>query len=612
MNNDPTKPAGSDPGEGKVEPVDVPRRVLPRPPPPRQKPTAGSRSALPGALVGPASRRGSSATPGETGVRVRVPGPPRLPSAAALAPEPVAASEPPISSEDEKTRDAPFARGPIDSDIHDSLGPQDSLPPPSSFPADQSGPHRQIGRCELFAEIAHGGMATVHLGRWIGAGGFVKTVAVKALHAQFARDPEFVRMFLDEAQVVARIRHPNVMPTIDLVEERGELFIVMEFVESVTLSELIKRMRRQRQRVPVNIVMRVMTGVLQGLHSAHDVKDVQGRAMGLIHRDVSPENILVGTDGYARLIDFGIARALGRHSSTREGQVKGKLGYLAPEQVTGDPLDRRTDVFSASVVLWQALTGRKLFRARTIAEVTHKILYATMYPPSRFVPELGTGYDAIVMRGLERTAQKRWNTAEEMAEALEGLGAMASHREVGEWVRATASDRLARITKLVKAVENAPLTDASNEELERPLSIHPAPPPMRAGVPSRLELSSDIISAEDESRTDATQGIVAPRPLPVSPKAILIGAALLVVVSVGVLVVALTTPAAPEPRPPATAEPTATVREPPPTPPATAVPKAEPTVEPSASVGPDASASAAPVLPKGRWPQRDPRLPNDI
>ena len=526
-------------------------------------------------------------------------------------------SEPPISSEDESTRDAPFARSPIDSDIHDSLGPQDSLPPPSSFPADESGPHRQIGRCELFAEIAHGGMATVHLGRWIGAGGFVKTVAVKALHAQFARDPEFVRMFLDEAQVVARIRHPNVMPTIDLVEERGELFIVMEFVESVTLSELIKRMRRQGERVPVNIVLRVMTGVLQGLHSAHDVKDVQGRAMGLIHRDVSPENILVGTDGYARLIDFGIARALGRHSSTREGQVKGKLGYLAPEQVTGDPLDRRTDVFSASVVLWQALTGRKLFRARTIAEVTHKILYATMYPPSRFVPELGSGFDAIVMRGLERTAQKRWNTAEEMAEALEALGPMASHREVGEWVRATAADRLARITKLVKAVENAPLTDASNEELERPLSIHPAPPPMRAGVPSRLELSSDIISAEDESRTDATAGVVAPRPLPVSPKAILIGAALLVVVSVGVLVVALTTPAAPEPKPPATSEPAPTESvKPPPTPPATATPTSEPSIEPniepSASAGPDASGSAAPVAPKGRWPRRDPRLPNDI
>src|SRR5690606_10341520 len=207
---------------------------------------------------------------------------------------------------------------------------------------------RQVGRCELFAEIAHCGMATIHLGRWVGAGGFAKTVAVKALHPQFARDPEFVKMFLAEARVVARIRHPNVMPTIDLVEEAGELFIVMDYIHGATLAHLMRAARRAGERMPTDIVLRIVAGMLQGLHAAHDAKNAQGEPMCVIHRDVSPENVLIGVDGYARLIDFGIATAMGRFSATGEGQVKGKIGYLTPEQVLGDPLDRRTDVFSAS------------------------------------------------------------------------------------------------------------------------------------------------------------------------------------------------------------------------------------------------------------------------
>src|SRR5690606_17310009 len=156
--------------------------------------------------------------------------------------------------------------------------PADSNPPPSL----RGGPLRQVGRCELFAEIAHGGMATVYLGRWLGAGGFAKTVAVKALHRQYARDPEFVRMFLDEARVVARVRHPNVMPTIDLVEDDGELFIVMDFVQGTTLAHLLRQMKRRRERMPIGVALRIITGVLQGLHAAHEATNERGEPMEII------------------------------------------------------------------------------------------------------------------------------------------------------------------------------------------------------------------------------------------------------------------------------------------------------------------------------------------
>ncbi|RLB47067.1 MAG: hypothetical protein DRI90_26730, partial [Deltaproteobacteria bacterium] len=288
----------------------------------------------------------------------------------------------------------------------------------------RSSSQRRAGRCHLFVEIARGGMATVHLGRWLGVGGFAKTVAVKALHQQYARDPEFVRMFLDEARVVARIRHPNVVATIDLVEEAGELFIIMDYVPSVTLAYLTRRLQRQDSRIPLDVTLRIMTGVLHGLHAAHEVRDEHGASMSVIHRDVSPENVLIGTDGYAQLIDFGVASALGRYAHTRDGQIKGKLSYLAPEQITGEPLTRRTDVYSASVVLWQALTGRKLFQVSGLAEMAYALVNWEIPRPSQVGRAVDSALERIVMKGLSREPADRWETAEAMAEALESLGVM--------------------------------------------------------------------------------------------------------------------------------------------------------------------------------------------
>ena len=353
---------------------------------------------------------------------------------------------------------------------------------------------RRIGRCELFHPIAKGGMATVHLGRWVGMGGFRKVVAVKAMHPQFAQDPEFVSMFLDEARVVARIRHPNVIPTLDLVEEDGDLFIVMDYVEGVTLGFLAKQIRRRKTIMPVTIVKRIMAGVLHGLHAAHEATNAKGEPMCVIHRDVSPDNILVGTDGYARLIDFGIARALGRSSETRAGVIKGKLAYLAPEQLLEKPLSRRTDVYGASVVMWQSLTGRRLFKGENPGEIAMKVIDQPVPKPGEVAEGIDEALDAIVMRGLSRPPKKRWATAEEMAEAIEASGGLASHRAVGEWVRSMAAERVDQSRTMVQAVEEAPAMPA-------------APAQRITRAPSMPELEIEVWSGTGEhepSRTDVT------------------------------------------------------------------------------------------------------------
>src|SRR4051794_29784074 len=188
-----------------------------------------------------------------------------------------------------------------------------------------------VGRYALYGEIASGGMATVHFGRLLGPVGFSRTVAVKRLHAHLAKDPEFVSMFLDEARLAARVRHPNVVPTLDVVAAQGELFLVMEYVQGESFARLLHVTKSNGQRIPRDIVCAVLASVLHGLHAAHEAKSERGEALGIVHRDVSPQNILVGVDGIARVLDFGIAKAAGRAQVTREGQVRGKMAYIAPE-----------------------------------------------------------------------------------------------------------------------------------------------------------------------------------------------------------------------------------------------------------------------------------------
>jgi eukaryotic-like serine/threonine-protein kinase len=334
---------------------------------------------------------------------------------------------------------------------------------------------RQVGRYAIFDEIASGGMATVYLGRLSGSGGFARTVAIKRLHAQFAKDPEFVAMFLDEARLAARIRHPNVVPTLDVVASSGEVFLVMEYVQGEALGRLVRRLTSRGERVPVPMVLRILSDALQGLHAAHEARDERGLALQIVHRDVTPQNILVGVDGVARLLDFGVAKAAGRAQTTREGQIKGKLAYMAPEQLMGMGVTRETDLYAASVVLWELLAGRRLFSGGSEVDVVAQVLRREIARPSTIVPDVPKVLDDLVMKGLASKAEDRFASAREMCVALGACGlAEAPSIAVGEWVEALAADAIAERSAKIAVIETHPGRAVSND------SLRPALPDPRA------------------------------------------------------------------------------------------------------------------------------------
>jgi serine/threonine protein kinase len=328
---------------------------------------------------------------------------------------------------------------------------------------------RRMGRYTLHGKIASGGMATLYFGRLVGPSGFARTVAVKCLHAQFAQDPEFSAMFLDEARLASRIRSPYVVPTLDVVSEDGELAIVMEYVHGQSLATLVPspsdadaaRGSPAAACVPVAVAVSVLWGMLQGLHAAHEARSEDGMPLGIVHRDVSPQNILVGTDGLAHLIDFGVAKATGRLQTTREGHLKGKLAYMSPEQLRGEPVTRRSDLYAASVVLWETLVGQRLFRAGDEGATVTRVLVGDVRPPSEAARDHREAaevqaierLDAVVMRGLDRDPTRRFATAHDMAIALERCLPPASAAEVARWLEQAAGPALTRRAASIAAIE---------------------------------------------------------------------------------------------------------------------------------------------------------------
>ncbi|HEY8073697.1 MAG TPA: protein kinase [Labilithrix sp.] len=329
---------------------------------------------------------------------------------------------------------------------------------------------RIVGRYAVFDEVAAGGMATVHFGRLLAEAGFSRTVAIKRLHPQFARDPDFVTMFLDEARLASRIRHPNVVSTLDVVANGEDVLLVMEYVVGESLSRLTKAAKPGT--IPVPIAIAIMTNVFHGLHAAHEAKTEQGKPLEIVHRDVSPQNILVGTDGVARVLDFGVAKASHRANTTKEGQIKGKLAYMAPEQLRRDTVDRRCDIWAASVVLWEAICGERLFDGESEARTVLKVLEQEVPKPSSKVSGLPTALDALVLKGLAREPEQRFATAREMAVALERCGiAAAPASSIGEWVESLANESLEKKASRIHDIERV-----SDQGLP------PAPPPSQPEI----------------------------------------------------------------------------------------------------------------------------------
>jgi serine/threonine-protein kinase len=361
----------------------------------------------------------------------------------------------------------------------------------------------------LFEAIASGGMGTVHYGRQNGGAGLSRVVAIKRMHRELANNAGALAMFHDELRLATRVRHPNVIATIDVVEEERELFLVMEYVQGQSVQELIAR----GGRLPPAIAVSIVCGILQGLQAVHDARSLSGEPLGIVHRDVSPENIMVGRDGIARLLDFGIARGAGRKHVTRAGDLKGKPSYMAPEQVLGHAVDSRTDIYGASVVLWEALTGRRLFEGERVSATLSRVLTGPVMPPSQLAHGLPPGLDELVLRGLSRDPRQRFTSAHDMARELQRVCATLLPFQVGEWLHGVAADALRRQSETVYRLENAG-DDAGHETFEQDDSPDPTPSTaLKSAVRTHVSIALTGSSEHQGAWVDRAAQWLAERPM---------------------------------------------------------------------------------------------------
>jgi serine/threonine protein kinase len=342
---------------------------------------------------------------------------------------------------------------------HPILSPDDHAPwedgagpVTSPLPKAQSS-GRRIGRYMIYEEIARGGMAAVHLGRSLDAAA-PRTVAIKQLYKQLAWNQSFVAMFLDEGRLAARVRHPNVVAPLDFVVKasEGELYLVMEYIHGETLSHLLSRGFRHGRAPTPAVAVGITVGALRGLHAAHEAATDEGMPLEIVHRDVSPQNIMVGADGVSRVLDFGVAKASVQDITMDEEELRGKPSYLAPEQIRNQAVDRRADVFSAGVMLWEMLARRRLFRHGDPRVVWVKILSGEIPPPSNYCSDVPPALDEAVLRALDRDRERRFPTARAFADAIIEAMEPASPREIGAWVHQVSGDALSLRAERVASI----------------------------------------------------------------------------------------------------------------------------------------------------------------
>ncbi len=302
----------------------------------------------------------------------------------------------------------------------------------------ETAPRRRLGRYELIAEIAAGGMGIVCLARSVGVGGFRRLFAIKVMHPHLVRDQQFVGMLLDEAQLAARIHHPNVVATVDICTVDDCYFVVMDYVDGFQLLNVLENPAIGRHD-RIRVVNRILLDAMSGLEAAHTLKGDDESPLNLVHRDVSPQNILIGLDGIGRLTDFGIALAASRISSSRPGTIKGKPAYMAPEQARAANVDRRADLWAIGVILWEMLAGQRLFVGDTEAATVLKVIDSPIEPPRTRAPDVPPALEAVCMRALERDPNRRYATARQMAAELEraavSSGTLADSHEVADTLR---------------------------------------------------------------------------------------------------------------------------------------------------------------------------------
>jgi serine/threonine-protein kinase len=322
----------------------------------------------------------------------------------------------------------------------------------------------KVGRYLLHRKIARGGMATIHIARLMGDVGFSRIVAAKRMHPELAEDSEFVAMFLDEARIASKVHHRNVVPVLDVVTMGTEVMLVQEYIHGAPLSVLLHNASITNAHVPIPVACAIACNVLAGLHAAHETTDEMGSPLQIVHRDVSPQNVMVGNDGTARLLDFGVAKAAASAHVTRKGTFKGKLGYSSPEQIRGEATTQ-SDIYSLGVVLWELLVGKRLHaatngEAQLIAEImagrcpsitdalTDERAFIGAYRWSQL-----EALEPIVRKALDVNARRRWQTAADMEEAIAGAVPIASASDVAQWLKAVGKDFIEEREKMIAEEE---------------------------------------------------------------------------------------------------------------------------------------------------------------
>ncbi len=463
-----------------------------------------------------------------------------------------------------------------------------ALEPTLTQQAGEIGPGHVLGRYELLLPIAAGGMAMVWAARLKGSRGFQKIVAVKTMLPKLSEDEQFEQMFLDEASLASQIRHPHVVEILDLGEQHGILFLVMEWIDGVPLNQLMKA-ARPKGGVPIPVAVRIAIQACSGLQAAHELKDGDGKLVGLVHRDVSPQNILVTYDGVSKVVDFGVAKATALGGgATVAGQIKGKVAYMAPEQVRGGAIDRRVDLFAMGIVLYALTTGKHPFRRESEAATMYNICAPQpVMPPRKVIPDYPFELEQVVIKALSKEPDKRYQTANELLKALDQLPQSmraSTDEDVGKFVMSLFGDKRAeRHLAMSEALVRA-------EEIARTRAAQPvvqAPEPLRQSVHSQVSYVtrtgvtgndlSGVPSISGATGTLTGVGMTSPR------RKLVMGAAIaaLALLAGGLLAALKSRGTTPETKPSAQVS-------------ATAVAESAPSVAPSDTASAQAVASSAP------------------
>jgi serine/threonine-protein kinase len=362
-----------------------------------------------------------------------------------------------------------------------------------------------LGRHRIVSRLSEGGMAALYLGRSIDAPDEPLS-AIKVIHPSLSEDWQFLRMFVDEALISVRLRHPNVVRVDELGEENGVYYLVMEYVHGCSLAQLLRSMAQQGRRMRPDIALWIAREVAAGLHAAHEMTGPDGALLGVIHRDVSPQNVLLASDGEVKLLDFGIAKARGRADRTETGVIKGKVRYMAPEQAMGRDIDRRIDVYALGVVLWEMLTMRRYIEARNDVEVLRKVQSPDLVPPSFRAEGISSRIDEVVLRALALAPDARPATAAAFAEQLEGAldASDVGPAQVADLLRLFATAELRTASERIELAGGS----ARSGEVTRELTatdvdtltarVVVAPPPEDDVLPAMAEVDGDVAPAVEE------------------------------------------------------------------------------------------------------------------